>query len=90
MTPIVLIEIDKNSRLHVLQDAGVRIIFVDRRVDDEHLTIFSEQDQAKAINHSIRDLSLVSRGADDGDKSAQATLRRLANGDVIVAGIERK
>lgn len=87
MTPIVLIEIDENSRVHILQTDGVRVGFVDRRVDGEHLTILPETDEWDRIASTLDGLSLLSAKRDDLAKSAAETLRRIANGEVVVVGI---
>jgi hypothetical protein len=84
MTPIVLIEIDENSRLRLSQTDGVRVGFVDRRVDGNHLTIFPETNDWDRIAPAIDQLQLLSPRRDDLARTAAETLRRLANGEVIV------
>lgn len=84
MTPIVLVEIDKDSRLRILQDAGVRVAFVDRRVDP-HLVLLPDRQQAIEIDETVRDLTILSVVNDDPARTAAETLRRLATGEVVVA-----
>lgn len=87
MTPFVLIEIDKDSRLHVLQDVGVRVGFVDHRVDPV-LTIFGAADQSAEINQVTALLPVVTRGSDDFSRTAAEMVRRIANGELVVVGLK--
>jgi hypothetical protein len=86
MTPFVLIEITKDSRLRVLQDAGVRVGFVDHRVDPV-LTIFGAADQAAEINQVTALLPVISPGNDDFSRTAAEMIRRIANGELVVVGL---
>ncbi len=87
MIPIVLIEIDENSRVRILQTNGVRVGFVDRRVDGEHLTILPEQDDWELIALAIDNLHLLSAKRDDLARTAAETLRRIANREIVVVGL---
>lgn len=86
-TPIVLVEIDDNSRVRILQTDGVRVGFVDRRVDGTHLTILPEKNQGLEIDAAIADLHILSIQHDDPVKTAVDTLLRLARGKIIVVGV---
>jgi hypothetical protein len=88
-TPIVLIEIDENSRITLLQTDGVRVGFVDRRVDGEHLTILPEVDDWSQIATAIDHLQLLSTKKDDLTRSAANTLQRIANREIVVVGLKR-
>lgn len=83
--PIVLIEIDENSRLQIRQEAGVRIIFIDYRVENDHVTVMPER--ADDVLSAIAAMPLISpkSGYDDWARTAVATLQRIAAGRVIVA-----
>lgn len=83
--PIVLIGIDENSRLRVLQTVGVRVAFVDQRVDRDVLTIMPEVDQETAIFSEIDRLQLISPKSDDPIRTARATILRIAKGGVPIA-----
>ncbi len=83
--PIVLIEIDENSRLRIRQTTGVRIGFIDYRVEKDALTIMPEVDQTGEIMAAIDSLKLISPKSDDAVGTAVATLQRIARGGVIVA-----
>ncbi len=83
--PIVLIEIDENSRLRIRQTTGVRIGFIDYRVEKDALTIMPEVDQTGEITAAIDSLKLISPKSDDAVGTAVATLQRIARGGVIVA-----
>lgn len=85
--PIVLVEINENSRVRILQTDGVRVGFVDRRVDGNHLTILPERDQWFEINAAIADLDIMSIARDDPVKTALNTLLRLARGKIITVGV---
>lgn len=87
MTPIVLIEIDRNSRIRILQTDGVRVGFVDRRVDGEHLTILPEVNEALAIDEAIADLHILSINHDDPIRTAAMTLLRIARREIVVVGL---
>ena len=84
-SPIVLIEIDENSRLNVRQTTGVRIGFIDYRVEKDVLTIMPEQDQESEIMAAIGGLSLISPKADDAVQTAAATIMRIGSKRMIIA-----
>lgn len=84
-TAIVLIEVDENSRLRVLQSTGVRIGFIDYRVEKDALTIMPEIDQIEDILVAISGLHLISPKVDDAVKTAAATILRIGSKSVIVA-----
>jgi hypothetical protein len=83
--PIVLIEIDENSRLNVRQTTGVRIGFIDYRVEKDALTFLPEQDQEQEIMAAIGGLSLISPKSDDAVQTAAATIMRIGSKQMIVA-----
>jgi len=83
--PIVLIEIDENSRLRIRQTVGVRIGFIDYRVEKDALTFLPEIDQEDEIMRAIGGLSLISQKADDAVQTAAATIMRIGSKRMIVA-----
>lgn len=82
--PIVLVEIDGDSRLKLLQSDGVFVGFVDRRVD-RILTLWPEENQIEAILASLVGLEMVSPGDDDLVGSAVATIQRVRSGLTVVS-----
>lgn len=84
-SPIVLIQIDEYSRLSILQTTGVRIGFIDYRVERDVLTVMPEVNQAEQIMTAISGLKLVSPKDDDLVKTASATIMRIGEKRVIVA-----
>lgn len=84
--PIVLIEIDENSRLRIRQTVGVRIGFIDYRVEKDALTILPECDQAEEILVAIGGLTLLSANEDDPVGTAAATIMRIGERRTIIAG----
>jgi tellurite resistance protein len=83
-TPIVLIEIDADSRLVIRQTSGVRVAFIDQRVDGDHVSIFSERDQMDAIIAACATKKILSPQTDDEVRTAANAIRRVVTGDVIV------
>jgi len=83
--PIVLVQIDENSRLSLLQTTGVRVAFIDYRVERDVLTLMPEADQESAIMATIDALTLASPKRDDAVKTATATILRIGDKRVIVA-----
>lgn len=83
--PVVLIEIDRNSRLQFLATDGVLVGFIDRRVDPV-LVLWPEQNQIEAILASLAGVPVISPGNDDPLGSAVATLQSIRAGLTVVAG----
>lgn len=86
-SPIVLIQITERSELVLLQTTGVRIGFIDYRVEKDHLTIMPEVDQAEELLTAIGGLTLISPKSDHDDlmRTATATILRIGEKRVIVA-----
>lgn len=84
-SPIVLIQITERSELVLLQTTGVRIGFIDFRVERDHLTVLPEQDQSDALMTAIGGLKLISPKEDDKVRTAAATILRIGEKRVIVA-----
>ena len=86
-SPIVLIQITERSELVLLQTTGVRIGFIDYRVEKDHLTIMPEVDQAEELLTAIGGLTLISPKSDHDDnvKTAVATITRIADRGVVIA-----
>lgn len=84
-SPIVLIQITERSELVVLQTTGVRIGFIDYRVERDHLTVMPEIEQAEEIMTAIGGLKLISPKEDDKVRTAAATILRIGDKRVIVA-----
>lgn len=86
-SPIVLIQITERSELVLLQTTGVRIGFIDYRVERDVLTILPELDQAQELFEAIGGLRLISPKSDHDDlvNTATATIIRIGEKRVIVA-----
>ncbi len=84
--PFVLLIVDENSRLSVLQHEGVRVAFIDRRVDPS-VVLLPESHQPIEMYEATANLPLLSPSHDDEARSAAETIRRIAAGDVVVAGL---
>ena len=83
--PIVLIEIDRDSRLHVYQHAGVRVAVIDRRIEPA-LFILPEAHQPLEMDAAIGHLPLHALGVgDDLSRTAAEMLRRLHSAEIVVA-----
>lgn len=83
-TPIVLVEIDRNSRLSVLGTGEVQVALVDRRVDQFGVTLLPRENQIEQILAAIGDLYVISRSHDMAGTAYEA-IRRLTAGDTVVA-----
>lgn len=83
--PIVLIEIDGNSRLRVLRHEGVWVALIDRRIDP-HLVLLPERHQPLQIHETVRELPIVTLREDDAARTAHYAIDRLERGEIIVAG----
>lgn len=84
-TPIVLVEIDADSRLVIRQSAGVRVAFIDHRVDDYGVTIFGERDQMDAILASCSTRKILTPQTDDEVRTAADAIRRVVTGQIVVS-----
>lgn len=87
-SPIVLVTIDEDSRLSILQSSGVRVGFIDWRVEQDALVVLQEIDATDRIEEilvSIGGLKLISPTSDDTLGTAKATVTRLRDHQVIVA-----
>lgn len=84
MKPIVLVEIDVNSRLRVLQHEGVTVALIDRRIDPV-LTLLPERDQSLEIDEAVGNLQILSAGCDDEARTAAEIIRRLVARQIVVA-----
>ena len=83
--PIVLVEIDENSRLRIRQTTGVRIGFIDYRVEKDALTFLPELDQEQEILTAVGGLRMISAKADDAVKTAAATILRIGSKRMVIA-----
>lgn len=91
--PLVLIEIDKDSRLHVYQHEGVRVALVDQRADPQ-IVVLPEADQMLEIEAVIHrdgwpEIPILTLRCDDGIKTASEVVRRLDEGRIVVAEFAR-
>jgi len=86
--PTVLVEIDKNSRLRILQNEGVMVAFLDLRVDPA-VVILPQRHQPLEIDAAIMGAAgpypLISEDHDDAVHTASVVVSRLDNRQVIVA-----
>lgn len=88
LVPIVLVDVDEDSRMRILSTPGVRVAFLDRRVDGDHLTILPAADQWPAILASVADVNLLSLRTDDPAQTAANTLARIASGQIVIAELK--
>ena len=86
-TPTVLIVIDGNSRLSVLQDAGVQIALLDERVDHDAVVLLPQRDQYEEILLVLGDKFPVSLWHDHGATAANA-IAQLLRHKLIVGSLE--
>lgn len=86
-TPAVLIVIDANSRLSVLQDAGVQIVLLDERVDPEFVTLLPQRDQKEELLLILGGKYPVSLWDDHGATAANA-IAQLLRHRIVVGTLE--
>ena len=86
--PVVLIQIDENSRLSILRHEGVMVAFLDLRVDPA-VVLLPEAHQPLEIDAAIRSAAgsypIISAAHDDETHTASVVLSRLENRQIIVA-----
>jgi hypothetical protein len=87
MIPTVLVTIDKNSRLEILQDAGVQVAFVDERIRPLDVILLPQQNQAQLINERLADKYPVSTTSDLGGVAANA-VRQFQTRSIITTGLK--
>lgn len=71
LLPTVLLVVTPDSKLRVMQDIGVRIAFIDLRVEDHLVTILPERNQAIEIDAFLRPYGFVSLKSDIGGTAAE-------------------
>lgn len=84
-SPVVLVSIDKNSRLHIKQTDGVLTAFVDERVDGYAVVLLPEDNESEAILAEVKDKPVVSQRTDIAGTAA-AAIRQIRAGLIVVAG----
>ena len=72
LTPTVLLVVTPDSKLRVMQDLGVRIAFIDLRVERDYVTLLPERNQALEIDAFLRPFGFVSLREDIGETAANA------------------
>lgn len=82
--PMVLVMIDKDSRLAILRHEGVQVAFLDLRVDPVVL-LLPEEHQMLELHAAIGAYPIVSLGHEDAMHTASVLLSRLENRQVVVA-----
>lgn len=86
--PIVLVEIDRNSRLRILRHEGVMVAFLDLRVDPV-VVLLPQRHQPLEIDAAMMDAvkpyPLMSENHDDVMHTASVVVSRLDNRQVVVA-----
>lgn len=86
--PIVLIRIDRNSRITVLQGDGkefAAIYLLDERMDP-NAVLLPERDQIDEILDVVAEHPLISIRQDDAARTARSTVDRLDAREIVVAG----
>lgn len=83
--PLVLIRIDRNSRLHIEQTAGVQTAFLDERADGACVVIRRDVEEIEKIIFALGGKLIVSEDHDDIARTASETLRRRGAGEIVVA-----
>jgi hypothetical protein len=86
-TPAVLIVIDANSRLSVLQDAGVQVVLLDQRVDPDFVILLPQRNQYEEILLTLGDKYPVSLWDDDGGTAANG-IAQLYRKRLIVGSLD--
>jgi hypothetical protein len=86
--PIVLVEIDKNSRLRILRHEGVMVAFLDLRVDPV-VVLLPQRHQPLEIDDAIQSAAgpfpIMSENHDDIMHTASVVVSRLDHRQVVVA-----
>lgn len=84
LIPTVLLVVTPDSKLRVMQDLGVRIAFIDLRVERDYVTILPERNQAIEIDAFLRPYGFVTPKEDIGGTAtevfAQLIRQRLTIG----------
>lgn len=84
LIPTVLLVVTPDSKLRVMQDLGVRIAFIDLRVERDYVTILPERNQAIEIDAFLRPFGFVTPKEDIGGTAtevfAQLIRQRLTIG----------
>lgn len=84
LIPTVLLVVTPDSKLRVMQDIGVRIAFIDLRVERDYVTILPERNQAIEIDAFLRPYGFVTPNEDIGGTAtevfAQLIRQRLTIG----------
>lgn len=84
LTPAVLVLIDSDSRLVLLQDEAVQVVFVDERVDNS-VILMPRQNQSQAIYERLVNKFIFSQG-DDVDATAANAISQIQSLNIITAG----
>lgn len=82
--PIVLIEIDQNSRLHIFRHEGVQVAFLDLRVDPM-VVLLPEAHQPVEMYTAIAGHPIVSLRHDDTAHTGSVVISRIENAEIVVA-----
>lgn len=82
-TPIVLVLIDKDSRLRVLQTEEIQVALVDERVDRYGIVLLPRENQIEQIIAAIGDLKVISPTHDIANTAKEAVRRLKALGTVV-------
>lgn len=71
LIPTVLLVVTPDSKLRVMQDLGVRIAFIDLRVERDYVTILPERNQAIEIDAFLRPFGFITPNEDVGGTAAE-------------------
>ena len=71
LIPTVLLVVTPDSKLRVMQDLGVRIAFIDLRVERDYVTILPERNQAIEIDAFLRPFGFIPPNEDVGGTAAE-------------------
>lgn len=85
LQPIVLVRIDRDSRVHIEQSMGVQTAFLDERVDGACVVVRRNVEEIEKIIAAVAGKFIVSEAHDDVARTAAETLRRIATGEIVVA-----
>jgi hypothetical protein len=84
--PIVLVRIDRNSRITVLQGEGFAAIYLLDERSDPHAVLLPERNQMDEILDAVASSPLISVRQDDAARTARSAVDRLDGREIVVAG----
>ena len=85
--PVVLVLIDKDSRVQVLQSDDVLVAYVDEREAHDGVVLLPRENRIHEIMAALAKRPVVTTGEDHKDIAIK-TVRRILDRQVVVAGMK--